>query len=226
VSGPPGEIERRLCRNHNTGKKLLEGSDGKRTYSEHDTENRKIHLRQCRRFAKAYSSEELESLLKLQTKHNTPLPWSVVRLLMAVKPNSKPRRLEMRAAKEGWSAIRTATIIQAKVFRKKYSEGGRPCSPPPDDLEELIQQVERFLAESMRRYTLWVEILPQMKDNPPVEEDRQRLKSRILVAVDSLNSVVVSYRKLRKILNSLAQDYSRADERPSVPTAESGSRKK
>ncbi len=218
------EIEDRLRRNHDTGKKLLEGSDGRSTYSEQDTEKLKIHLRECRRFAKAYTPCELEALLTLQTQQGTPLPWSIVRLLMGVTDKNQREKLEKRAAEENWSVMRTTMFIQAKIFREKRSVGGRPCAPPPDDVEELIQQVERYLGESKRRLALWVGALQKKK--PSAKRVSQRLRSRIHVASESLKSVGATSNELARMLESIAENDSKTGKVPLVPAAESGSRKR
>ena len=166
------------------------------------------------------------TLLTLQSQQGTPLSWSVVRLLTSVKNKEKRKKLQKRAAEENWSVIRTTTFIQAKINRKKRSEGRHPCSPPPDDVEELIQQIERFLGESKSRYALWIEDLKQKKNKPSVKRISQRLRSRIHVTSDSLKSVAARSKELAEMLDSLAQDYSKADEGSSTPVAESGSRKK
>src|SRR5271157_2354731 len=149
-----GEIERRLRRYYDVGKKSPKDSDGKPTYSKHDTKYHKARLRDCCRFADAYEPCELGSLLKLRSQQGTPLSWSVVRLLLTVENEEKRKKLQKRAAEENWSVIRTTTFIQAKINRNKLPWGGHPCSPPPDDVEELIQQIERFLGESKSRYAL------------------------------------------------------------------------
>jgi len=208
------------------GKKLLEESDGKPTYAKHDTKNRKTYLRDCCRFAAAYTRSELKALLKLRSQQGTSLSWSVVRLLMTVKNKEKRKKLQKRAAEENWSVIRTTMFIQAKINRKKRSEGRHPCSPPPDDVEELIQQIERFLGESKSRYALWIEDLKQKKNKPSVKRISQRLRTRILDVSLRLQTVTARSRELAKMLDSIAKDDSKASKEPSAPAAESGSRKK
>ncbi len=208
-----GDIERLLRRYHEIGEKILEEkASGITTSSSKDRpEHLKIRLRECRRFAQAYSTRELEALMTMQTQQGTPLPWSVVRQLMAVTDKKKREQLQERAAEENWSAIRTAAIIQSKVFRKKRSAGGRPCAPP-EDLEELLQQVERHLGESMRRHDLWIGFLQQLKNNPPGKRNRLRLRSRILQISDSLKTVLMRSKELAKLLEFIAEDDSKADE--------------
>jgi hypothetical protein len=59
-----GEIERRLRRYYDVGKKLLEESDGKPTNSKHDTKCQKAHLRDCCRFASVYTQRGLTAATK------------------------------------------------------------------------------------------------------------------------------------------------------------------
>ncbi len=154
-----GENERRLRRYYDVGEKSPRDSDGKPTYSKHDTKYQKTRLRDCCRFADAYEPCELDALLNLRSQQGTPLSWSVVRLLLTVENKEKRKKLQKRAAEENWSVIRTTTFIQAKINREPRSKGRHPCSPPPDDVEELIQQIERFLGESKSRYALWIKHL-------------------------------------------------------------------
>jgi hypothetical protein len=168
---------------------------------------------------------ELKALLKLRSQQGTPLSWSVVRLLMTVQNKEKRKKLQKRAAEENWSVIRTTMFIQAKINRKKRSEGRHPCSPPPDDVEELIQQIERFLGESKSRYALWIEDLKQKK-KPSVKRFSQRLRSRIQVTSDSLKSVAARSSELAEMLKSIAEHDSKSGKQPLAPAAESRSRRK
>ena len=66
--------------------------------------SRRVYEKEYRRFAREYTREDLEELLKLRSKkRGTPLGWGIVRKLMAVRDKAMRRKLELRAANESWS---------------------------------------------------------------------------------------------------------------------------
>jgi hypothetical protein len=182
-----------------------------------------IHLRECRRFAQAYTRPELESLLKQRTQNGTPLAWGVVRQLMAVKNKTQRMELELRAVNEGWSAIRAATHLQERVFKKKRSEGARPFAEPRD-LAELLRQVERHLDQTRRRCAHWTgsEVLKK----PPTNKVGKGLETHVSRVRDELKSGAREFSTLAKLLESIISDESKAEKEPSAPAADSESRRK
>jgi hypothetical protein len=164
-----------------------------------------IHLRECRRFARAYTDDELEALLKLRTVRGTPLPWGVVRQLMGIHDKAKRQTLQERAAREGWSSIKAAEFIQLQVFRAKRSMGGRPFAAPRN-LAELIQQIERHHEQSLRRYTVWISFLKEREQKAILGKSTQRLLRRIEAARATLKTIASRANELAKQLETLETD--------------------
>jgi hypothetical protein len=182
-----------------------------------------IHLRECRRFAQAYTRSELESLLKQRTQNGTPLAWGVVRQLMAVKNKTQRMLLELRAAKESWSAVRAAAHIQEKVFRKKRSDGARPFAEPRD-LAELLRQIERHIDQTRRRCARWTG--SKVLEKPPTRKVGKALETRVSLVGDDLKQVARELSTLARLLESNISDESKADKEPLAPAADSESRRK
>jgi hypothetical protein len=142
---------------------------------------------------------------------------------MAVKDKTKRMELELRAAKESWSAIRTATHLQERVFKKKRSEGARPFTEPRD-LAELLGQVDRHLDQSRSRYARWTE--SDVLKKPPIKKVGKGLETRVSTVRDELKKVARDANALAKRLELIISDESKAGKEPSAPAADSESRTK
>jgi hypothetical protein len=159
-------MEALVRKRYEVGKRLLDPArKADANQSETDTTDvpgpspasRRAYLNQCRRFAQAYTPEELEELLALRTsKHGTPLGWAHVLQLMPVKDKALRRELELQAARESWSARGIATFRREKVGGEKRSKGARPLTEPKN-LNELVQRLETHVHESQRHLSHWTE---------------------------------------------------------------------
>jgi hypothetical protein len=112
-------------------------------------------------------------------------------------------------------------IVRKRVFKKKRSAGARPFSEPRD-LTELLQQVERHVAESLGRYSHWTES-DALKKAPTTRVGKTR-RSRIGAARDKLKSVARAAKAMAVQLEVIASDESNAPYEPPMQVAESRSR--
>ena len=165
--------------------------------------SRRVYLNQCRRFAQAYTPEELEELLALRTrKQGTPLGWATVLRLMAVKDKAMRRKLALRAADESWSASGTATFRREKVRGEKRSKGARPLTEPKN-LSELVQRVEAHVDESRRHLSHWTEsqLLNQSFSTMRL---RRSLRLRVQAIRGELTILVKTAKALSRRLEAIA----------------------
>jgi len=165
----------------------------------------RVYEKECRRFARVYTSEELEELLKLRSKkHGTPLGWGIVRKLMAVEDKKIRRKLELRAAKESWSVRQTEAIIRERVFKTKRSKGARPVVEPKN-LTELLQRLEIHTGESQRRLSHWTDS-DLLNQTPSTMKVRESLQARVLTIRKELKELVRTAKDLSRKLESIAAD--------------------
>jgi hypothetical protein len=165
--------------------------------------SRRFYLNQRRRFAQAYTPEELEELLALRTrKQGTPLGWGIVLRLMTVKDKAKRRKLELQAAQESWSVRDTATYLREHVHRGKRSKGGRPLTEPKC-LSELVERVGRHVDESRRHLSHWTDsqLLNQSSSTLPL---RRSLRFRVQEIRDELTELVKTAKALSRRLEPIA----------------------
>ena len=169
----------------------------------------RAYQNEYRRFAEAYTAEELEELLTLRTtREDTPLGWGIIRKLMAVPDKARRRKLEMRAARESWTVRQAEAVIQERIFKKKRSMGGRPLTAPKN-LTELLYRLEIYTGESRRRLALW-STSDIVDCSPPVRKVDDVLRDRVLAVREELNLVTRMARKLSERLSSIAPDNGEA----------------
>jgi hypothetical protein len=160
------EMEALLRKKYAEGKRLLEQPNraGAKQSESTSTDvegpspaSKSVHESERRRFARVYTSEELEELLRLRTKkQGTPLGWGIVLKLMAVENKNKRRKLELKAADKSWSVRDTATFLRENVFKKKRSKGARPLAQPKN-LFELVHRLDVDVEKSRRHLAHWTE---------------------------------------------------------------------
>jgi len=109
-------------------------------------------LRRARQFARVYTENQLEALLKLRTPEGLPLGWSHVQELISVEDRAGRARLQRLAATEGWTVRRLKAEVQ-RLRGGKRSRGGRKFAPPGTPEEAL-----RRLADQGR---MWVNLSKQ-----------------------------------------------------------------
>jgi hypothetical protein len=205
------EIEARVRRYHKPGNKLLKPST--KTRSNQLEPNRaegrgpspasvRAYHNEYRRFANAYTAEELEELLKLRTaEQGTPLGWGIVRKLMTVENRTRREKLQSRAARESWSVRQAEGIIQGKALKKRRGIGGRPLTAPRN-LTELLYRLELFTGGSQRRLALWTanDFLNQATSSIKVDDS---LRTRVSAVREELKDIVKMARVLSRKLEKL-----------------------
>jgi hypothetical protein len=208
------EIAALVRKYHEIGKKLLEPATKPSArqakpdltgISGPSSASLRVYQNEYRRFAGAYTVEELEELLKLRTKkEGTPLGWGIVRKLMAVPDKTMRRKLELRAANESWSVRQADAIVRERVFKTKRSKGARPLAEPKN-LTELLQRLEMHVGESRRRLSHWTES-HILNRTPSIMKVGESLRARVLAIRHELKILGRTAKDLSSKLESIAAD--------------------
>lgn len=228
------EIEARVRKYYEIGKRLLKQSTraGANRSKPEFTDGAgpspasiRVYEKECRRFARAYTSEELEELLKLRTKkEGTPLGWGIIRKLMAVPDKKMRRKLELRAADESWSVRDTEAFLRENVFRTKRSKGARPLAAPKN-LTELLQRLEMHTGESRRHLSHWTES-HLLNQTPSTMKVGESLRARVLAIREELKILAKTAMDLSRKLESIAAGGPELSKETPVRAVEAQSMKK
>lgn len=192
---------------HARGKDILKASKGKQSVSSlAKSEGYKPQLAyKTRKFAEAYTDDELEELVSIDTENPLPMiTWQQVIALLP-EPNKKHRRELQQEAREKCLHPDEITARRNKSTRKKASGGRRQaCLTSADGPRKL----ERWFDES-QRYCAALTAAPEKrktKNVRPVEglilgmkvRDIERLASKISALSERLGEVHKTCRDVLK----------------------------
>ena len=149
-------------------------------------------VRKLKRFANAYSPEDLKELCRLRRPNGLPLHFGYVNFLLVVADKEERVKFQQRLAHEGWSAAELSTRIPGK-FRGP-SPHGRPMKKPKTPAEGLRQVADE--AERLKRRTKIVKELIQGRSG-------RKLSERAEVTIMASVALRRELRLLEKELRSL-----------------------
>jgi DUF1016 N-terminal domain len=137
--------------------KLAKSSDG--TYgrgiiaqlAEEAGEN-KATVSKCKQFADTYSAAEFKELCKLRRPNGKPIGWGHVTKLLTIPLADKAlrKKLQTKAAKEGWTARYLDDQIQGN-YESQSSGVGRKWNLPASE-EQALRQISQRSSQWRRWY--------------------------------------------------------------------------
>lgn len=114
-----------------------------------ETGENKATVNKCKQFAEMYSPTEFKELCKLRRPNGKPIGWGhVTKLLTVPKEDKKLRaKLQLQAAKEGWTARRLEEQIQGNYESESSGMGRRWNLPTSTDqaLRQITQRSQQWL---------------------------------------------------------------------------------
>ncbi len=150
-------------------------------------------VRKLKRFANAYSPEDLNEFCQLRRPNGLPLHFGYVNYLLVVADKVERQKLQQRLAREGWSATELAGRLPRKF--RGASPHGRPMKKPAT----LAAGLEKAAEEAIR-LTRRVQVVRDVVDGRPGPKLRERAEE-MLTAVTALRREL---RSLEKELRDLA----------------------
>lgn len=117
-----------------------------------ETGENKATVNKCKQFAEMYSPTEFKELCKLRRPNGKPIGWGHVTKLLTVPTEDKKLRakLQLQAAKEGWTARRLEDQIQGN-YESEASGMGRRWNLPTSE-EQALRQVAQRSQQWLRWY--------------------------------------------------------------------------
>ncbi|MCB9925627.1 MAG: hypothetical protein H6822_25980 [Planctomycetaceae bacterium] len=141
-----------------------------------ETGENQATINKCRQFAEMYTPAEFKELCQLRRPDGKPIGWGHVTKLLTVPVADKSlrKKLQVQAAKEGWTARRLNDEIQGK-YESKLSGMGRKWKLPTSKQQALSQ-----ISQRSQQWLRWYEGLENAKgvsvaDLP--DDVRTRLKA-------------------------------------------------
>ncbi|MCA9120317.1 MAG: hypothetical protein H6822_10220 [Planctomycetaceae bacterium] len=141
-----------------------------------ETGENQATINKCRQFAEMYTPADFKVLCQLRRPDGKPIGWGHVTKLLTVPVADKPlrKKLQVQAAKEGWTARRLNDEIQGK-YESKLSGMGRKWKLPTSKQQALSQ-----ISQRSQQWLRWYEGLENAKgvsvaDLP--DDVRTRLKA-------------------------------------------------
>jgi len=124
-----------------------------------ETGENKATVNKCKQFAEMYSPTEFNELCKLRRPNGKPIGWGHVTKLLTVPQEDKKLRvkLQMQAAKQGWTARRLEEQIQGN-YESESSGMGRRWNLPTSK-----QQALRQISQRSQQWLRWYEGLENAK---------------------------------------------------------------
>jgi hypothetical protein len=137
-----------------------------------------------RRFARTYAQGELDELLALRRPDGFPFHWGYVTYFITIDRKRDRRRIQNRAAKEGWSAPKLYPLLQEE-FAEGERRGGRPVKVPQSaegSLWLMIEETDRWLKRAEA-------VFGDKGKNIPSDETLTKLSETLSERLKSMASV-------------------------------------
>ena len=141
-----------------------------------ETGENRATINKCRQFADQYTPAEFKNICKLRRPDGKPIGWGHVTKLLTVPLADKKlrKKLQMQAAKEGWTARHLNDQIQGE-YESESSGIGRKWSLPTSE-----QQALRQITQRSQQWLRWYDGLENAKGisvNDLPDDVQKRLKA-------------------------------------------------
>lgn len=190
-------MEKRLRHHHALGRKAngtgnglsVEDLTSQYAINEHT-------LRKIRAFAREYTQKDLDELCKLRRPNGLPLQWGHIPYLLIVKDKQERKRLQERAAREGW----TAPMLNAAIPQKyRLASGHGRTMAPPASLEAGLQQLILEGEHWARRCSL---VMQRLQAEPASKLGKTKVRQLGLEAAQMLDRVTKEARAASRAIKS------------------------
>ena len=143
------------------------------------------YVDKARQFAASYTEEQLDELCSLQRPDGMPLGRTHVVALLSVKDKRQRKRLQRRAAGEGWGTRRLGEEITA--IQGRHSSGGRRPREP-DSAKDAVAQIVKMC----ERWGRWYEGFEREEDETAgvsLEDLPKLVRVRMAAATDEIRKL-------------------------------------
>ena len=125
-----------------------------------ETGENRATINKCRQFADHYTPAEFKELCKLRRPDGKPIGWGHVTKLLTVPQADKAlrKKLQTKAAKEGWTARHLNDQIQGN-YDSEWSGMGRRWSLPTSE-----EQALRLISQRSQQWLRWYDGLDNAKE--------------------------------------------------------------